>query len=78
MKIHFAEIESHANESDNTTYWSDAICGIESENLEDDWDLVDCKKCLKRKIQYKQEQEIAIEQSCDDMEGFVKFMENKK
>jgi len=40
--------------------------------------LVDCKKCLKRKIQYKQEQEIAIEQSCDDMEGFVKFMENKK
>lgn len=76
MKTHFATVE-RASESDNNDYWSNTVCGIESENVENDWSVVSCKKCLKRKDQFENELKQAMEHSCNDMKGFVEFMEHE-
>ena len=74
MKTHFATVE-RANESDNNDYWSNTACGIESENVENDWIVVNCKKCLKHKDQFEKEMKQSMEHSCRDMGGFVEFIE---
>ena len=74
MKTHYADVQ-RGNESNPEDEWSETVCGIESENVEDDWKVVTCKKCLKRKTQYEKEMKIAMEHSCNDMKGFVEFME---
>jgi len=73
LKTHFATVE-RANESDNSDYWSETVCGLETENTSDDWGDVDCKKCLKLKEQFAKEMKIAMEHNCNDMAEFVKFM----
>jgi len=47
MKVHFAYVE-HATESDNTTYWSETICGYDLDDihLTDNKKFITCKKCL--------------------------------
>lgn len=77
MKTHYAILESAANESDNNDYWSDAICGIETEEVTNDWNLVDCKKCLKRREAHELEMKEAMEHNIRDMAGFVEFMEKE-
>lgn len=54
MKTHFAIVEP-ANESDNNSYWSDTICGTESEELTNKWNLVNCKRCLRLKSKAENE-----------------------
>lgn len=48
MKTHFAYCEQ-ATESDNQTYWSNTLCGLEytESPLSDNISYVSCKKCLK-------------------------------
>lgn len=77
MKTHYASVE-RGNESDPMDYWSDTVCGIESENLDNDWSIISCKRCLKRKEQYKKEMKFHMEQNCKDTAQFVEFMESGK
>lgn len=77
MRTHFASVE-RANESDNNNYWTDPICGTQTSGdiyMSDIWSNVDCKKCLKQRIKYEEEMKVAMEHSCDDMDGFMKFIE---
>lgn len=60
MKTHFATVD-RATESDPSDYWSDTLCGIESENVNDNWNFVDCKKCTKLKRQFEDEKKRMIE-----------------
>lgn len=76
MKTHFAEVEK-GNESNPNDEWYEPLCGTYSEKVDNDWKVVDCKKCLKRKVQYEQEMIMAMEHSCNDMAEFVEFMKNK-
>lgn len=78
MKTHFAYLESRANESNPQDEWSYTACGRDSENLDNDWSMVDCKDCLKRRRQYEHEMQVAMEHSIKDMAGFVEFMEKNK
>jgi len=45
-KTHYASYEP-PHEGDNCEYWSDAVCGQESENLTQYEDYVTCKNCLR-------------------------------
>jgi hypothetical protein len=45
-KTHYASYEA-PHEGDNCEYWSDAICGQESENLTQYIEDVTCKNCLR-------------------------------
>jgi hypothetical protein len=45
-KTHYASYEP-PHEGDNCEYWSDAICGQESENLTQYEESVTCKNCLR-------------------------------
>jgi hypothetical protein len=76
MKTHYATVE-YGNESNPSDEWSETVCGIDSENTENNWKYVDCKKCLKRKAQYEEEMKIAMEHNINDMKGFVEIMEQK-
>lgn len=82
MKTHYAILESAANESDNNDYWSDPICGqelaVNDLSVDNDWKYVDCKKCIARKELHEHSMKEAMEHSCNDMDGFVKFMESQK
>jgi len=61
MKTHFAEVE-RGNESDPTDYWDEiGLCGIYSEDLENDWELVTCKKCLNKQEEYLKQKERDLE-----------------
>lgn len=44
-KTHYASYEA-PHEGENCEYWSDAICGHESENLTQYIEDVTCKNCL--------------------------------
>lgn len=81
MKTHYAYIESQANESYNETEWSEPICGTQLQNTDlivsDDWNFVDCKKCLKRKEAHLRERKQHMEDNIKDMAGFVEFMEKE-
>jgi len=77
MKTHHAEVEK-GNESNPHDEWSEPLCGTNSEKVDNDWNVVDCKKCIKLKEQYELEMFIAMEHSCNDMAGFVEFMEKQK
>lgn len=77
MKKHYAILESSANESDNNDYWSDSVCGLEIENVTNNWEYVSCKKCLKRKETHEHEMKEAMEHNIRDMAGFVEFMEGQ-
>lgn len=78
MKTHYATLESAANESDNNDYWSDSICGTPTENISDDWKVVDCKKCLKSREEHEKYMKQAMEDNIRDMAGFVEFMEKQE
>lgn len=75
MKTHFASVE-RANESDNNNYWSKTVCGTESEKVDDDWDVVSCKKCLSQKNEYEKAENEAVEHSCNDMAEFMQFQDS--
>lgn len=77
MKIHFATVEK-ANESDNSDYWSDTVCGIESENVLNDWQSVTCKKCLCRRERFEAELKQANIHALEEMNGFVEFINSLK
>ncbi len=80
MKTHFAEVEL-ANESDNNNYWSEPICNTQTSDdvfLSNEWMTVSCKKCLKRKEQYIFERAMEMQHSCEDVAGFIEFMEREK
>lgn len=81
MKTHYAYIEHQANESYNETEWSGVICGMEvhTNDLQytDNWECVDCKKCLKRMDIHRHELKEAMEHNIRDMAGFVEFMEKE-
>ena len=68
MKTHYASVE-RGNESDPMDYWSDPICNTSAEepNIEDDWNLVDCKKCLKLRSEYEKQSKIDMEIQCQQM-----------
>jgi hypothetical protein len=72
MKTHYATVE-RANESDNNDYWSETVCGTESEHLENDWNVVDCKKCLKCKVKFEIEMKQSMEDSVNYMIEFMEF-----
>jgi hypothetical protein len=74
-KTHFATVE-RANESDNTDYWSDPICGIHSENsnVESDWKYITCKKCLKAKDKYTEGVKLALANEAEYYKGFVEHL----
>lgn len=78
MKTHFAILESQANESDNTNYWSDPICGTSSEKVDSDWDMVNCQKCIKQKSNHESEMNFHMQNNINDMAGFVEFLEQEK
>jgi hypothetical protein len=78
MKTHFANIEQRANESNPQDEWGPTACGRESENLDNDWTMIDCKDCLNRREQHEKEMRLAMEHSVRDMAGFVAFMEKNK
>lgn len=76
MKRHYAILESRANESDNNDYWSDSICGLQTENVTDAWESVNCKKCLKRKDAHEHGMKEAMEHNIRDMAGFMESLES--
>ena len=77
MKIHFAEVEK-GNESNPYDEWEEPLCKTYSEKVDNDWNIVDCKRCLKHRSQYELEKTIAMEQNCVDMEEFVQYMKDKE
>ena len=79
MKTHFANVD-RANESDPNDYWSPTVCGIdETESpLSDRWEYVTCKKCLRNKEKYQKSIGEAMEHSCNEMKGFVEFINEEK
>jgi len=76
MKTHFAEVE-RGNESHPYDEWQEPLCGTYSEQVNNNWECVTCKKCLKRKNQYESEMKIAMEHNCKDMGDFVDFSKKK-
>lgn len=51
LKIHYAEISHHPNESDNTEEWTETVCGFEPEDREHlSYNIMDitCKNCLNK------------------------------
>lgn len=51
----------------------DGICGIVSENLTNQWSLVTCCKCLKRKEGYIQEVKKHLEDQSKDYRLYNEF-----
>ena len=76
---HFATVEN-ANESDNTDYWSDPICGTYSENnnVESDWKFITCKKCLKAKDKYTESVKLAYASEADYYKGFLEHLKKEE
>ena len=60
-KTHWASCD-RANESDNTDWWSDTACGLdtyqhENLSLDDNINYVTCKRCLNKHEQSKKKTE---------------------
>ncbi len=74
MKTHYATVE-RGNESNPSDEWSDPICGIQPENPEvsNEWLYVNCKKCLKARVEFEQQMKEDMQHSCNDMAEYVKF-----
>ena len=64
MKTHFSDDE----------YAEKGICGIYSEQIEDKWSYVDCKKCLGLKDSFIKQCEIDNKIICEEMGDFVDYM----
>jgi hypothetical protein len=60
MKTHFATVD-YGNESNSSDEWSEPLCNTYSENVSNDWDLITCKKCLKRKTAFEEQMKRVIE-----------------
>lgn len=74
MKIHYATVE-RGNEENPQDDWSEPICNtrVYEPEVENDWDIVDCKKCLRLRVSYEKERQAAMEQNIRDMAEFVAF-----
>ena len=77
MKTHFATVEL-GNENQSHDEWSEPLCGTYSDKVDNDWSVVTCKRCLCLKDQYINEMKFAMQESCRDMENFVKFVQTNK
>ena len=57
-KTHYALCD-HANESDNSDYWSSTLCGLEETEspLSDRINNVDCKHCLRIYPKFREQME---------------------
>lgn len=77
MKTHYAEVE-RGNESDPTDYWDEkSLCGLSYENFENDWELVDCKKCLKKKAEYYKQKERDLNYQCEEYGRMTDFFKEQ-
>jgi hypothetical protein len=70
---------THFGSTDEEDGDTQGLCGTNAEfNMDMDWDMVTCKKCLKRKESYNASMKAAMEHSVRDMAGYMEFIKRQE
>ena len=82
MKTHFGFMEEWGDYESPMSGCEETLCGCTGEevceNATDDWDCVSCKKCLRLKDRYKEEERRNEEVIVQQMGDMADFMEEER